>query len=99
MIYGRAVVRGRDQNGELRTEEITVRPLYYFWLGRDAYPEWPMVSRIANATTDPEEHEITPEMTEAGAKAIFEWREVSTAWDLAEEVYRAMELARRLQRV
>jgi hypothetical protein len=57
-------------------------------------------SRIANAAIAPEEHEkieITPKMIEAGAKAIFKWREVSTAWDLAEEVYRAMELARRLQ--
>jgi hypothetical protein len=33
-------------------------------------------------------------MIEAGAAAIFEWREFSTAWDLAGLVYRAMERAR-----
>ncbi len=42
----RAAVRGRDQYDRRQIEEITVRPLYYFWLGRDAYPQWPMVSRI-----------------------------------------------------
>ncbi len=45
-----------------------------------------------------EEIEVTKEMIEAGASAIFEWREVSTAWDLAEEVYRAMERVKRDRR-
>ena len=41
-----------------------------------------------------DEIEITPEMIEAGAAPIFEWREFSTAWDLAVLVYQAMERAR-----
>jgi hypothetical protein len=60
------------------------------------------LARIANATTDPEAHEgneVTPEMIEDGAAAIFEWREFSTAWDLADIVYRAMERARLIQLV
>jgi hypothetical protein len=32
---------------------------------------------------------------DAGAAAIFEWRDVSTAWDLAELAYRAMVRERR----
>ena len=43
----------------------------------------------------PDETEITPEMIEAGADVIFGEREVLTAWSLAEEVYRAMERARK----
>jgi hypothetical protein len=53
---------------------------------------------IANATTATDEDceiEVTPEMVNAGAAAIFEWRDVSTTWDLAELAYRAMERERR----
>jgi hypothetical protein len=39
-------------------------------------------------------HEITSEMIEAGADAIYELREERVAWSLAEAVYRAMERAR-----
>ena len=35
--------------------------------------------------------EITPEMAAAGAEAIFEWRALADSWELAKEVYRAME--------
>ena len=41
-----------------------------------------------------DEVEITPEMIEAGAEAIFELREDLTAWSLAKRIYRAMERAR-----
>jgi hypothetical protein len=42
-----------------------------------------------------EEIEVTPEMVEAGANAILEWREIANSWDLASEVYLAMERVRR----
>ena len=42
-----------------------------------------------------EEIELTPEMIDAGANAIFEWREIANSWDLASEVYLAMERVRR----
>ena len=45
--------------------------------------------------TSTDEIEITPEMSEAGADVIFRYREEKMAWTLAEEVYRAMELAKR----
>ena len=38
--------------------------------------------------------EITPEMIEAGAQAIFAHQDDLMAWGLAEAVYRAMALAR-----
>lgn len=43
---------------------------------------------------DPE-IEMTPAMIEAGASAVFEWRDGATAWGLAEEVYLATERARK----
>jgi hypothetical protein len=41
---------------------------------------------------------ITPAMSEAGAQAIFEFREDYSAWPLAEAIYRAMEQARKYPR-
>ena len=54
------------------------------------------MARIANADEIKAEGEIeiTPEMIEAGAAAIFRYREEMMAWTLAEEVYRAMEQAK-----
>ena len=52
--------------------------------------------RIANAPPENEPTiEVTEEMRDAGANALFEWRDVATAWNVAEEVYLAMERARR----
>jgi hypothetical protein len=48
--------------------------------------------RAIDASSD--DIRVTREMIDAGAAAIFEWREVSTAWDLAEIAYRAMERRR-----
>lgn len=42
----------------------------------------------------PDEIEITREMLEAGANAVFTYREDLMAWGLAEQVYRAMERER-----
>lgn len=43
-----AIVRGVDQYGESRIEILRWcdLPDYYFWLGADAYAEWPVVMTI-----------------------------------------------------
>ena len=41
------------------------------------------------------EIDATSEMVEAGARAIFEWRDMTTAWGVAKEVYSAMERVRK----
>ena len=51
-------------------------------------------SASADKSTGAPQIEVTPEMIEAGAAAIFEHREFFTAWDLSAKVYQAMEMAR-----
>jgi hypothetical protein len=51
--------------------------------------------RIANATTEPEEHgeiKVTPEMIAAGVSAISEWADFD---EMVAEIYVAMESVRR----
>lgn len=41
------IVVGFDQFGQLRSEIVDwPAPSLYFWLGRDAYPEWPKITRV-----------------------------------------------------
>lgn len=43
-------LRCKDLDGKITESTFPVRPDYYFWLGADAYPEWPVVTRIVPAT-------------------------------------------------
>lgn len=43
------IVSGYDVYGEPMEEtirDVYTGPDFYFWLGADAYPEWPVVTRI-----------------------------------------------------
>lgn len=44
------VVRGHDALGSPISEVLRdayIGPEFYFWLGADAYPDWPVVTSIA----------------------------------------------------
>lgn len=47
LVPRRFIVRGHDQFGRPMAEIVEpMPPPLYFWLGRDAYPEWPTITQV-----------------------------------------------------